>query len=80
MEEREERDAEAVEAFSPPATGLCAAAVVVAGAGLSGALTTVRPAGAALVAVTVDVGLACRPGLQMRWCRSQSLCWQNEPQ
>lgn len=39
-----------------------------------------------LAAATRPVGRArgllwpCRPCPQMRWCLSQSLCWQKEPQ
>lgn len=83
MEGVEER--EATEGFSP--LGLEANGM------LSGALTPARPTGEApepaaavphgtLAAVMADTGLgwAWRPGLQMRWCLSQSLCWQKEPQ
>lgn len=68
---------EATDPFSPP--GLAVVGT------LSGALApavTAAAAAAALAAVMADTGLGwvCRPGLQMRWWRSQSLCWQKEPQ
>ena len=80
MDGVEEREA-AEEPFSPPGLGVRSPVLIppTGSAPLRGA-DAVADAAAAAGARAAGLGCAWRPGLQMRWWRSQSLCWQKEPQ
>ena len=78
MDGVEEREAMEEEPFSPPGLGVRSPVLIPATG--SGPARGAAAAAVATGARMAGLGCAWSPGLQMRWWRSQSLCWQKEPQ